>query len=347
MTRLDRPNYNGEWNEEHINWFAARFDGEEKEISSKTVQNAHGRVKENKGEQKPKTQDFRDLMRLVVKKRLARVTQGISGIKAYRIRMVSDDNPYVQELFSDRFALHLMSEVNLPPTKEEFSNLDDLFPDWTDRHQSKWNQERRWWYEIRHAFQRYKYLGGDFEDVPPCFNPELKENFVLRVNQLVCQYRAINLGWEEIKDSPYRWDLPDGSVEYTIWRSPEHLFFDLLNAHSVCRFVGSFSPKDSISSRTKADSISLVRAEFKKFNGCPDDRELLEENIAKAVKLYSGSYSESKEAVYCNFAGGGKLLDALKLSCDPAVKEACDQWEIADDAYLKYLEREHRNGGFS
>jgi hypothetical protein len=175
MTRLDRPNYNGEWNEEHINWFAARFDGEEKEISSKTVQNAHGRVKENKGEQKPKTQDFRDLMRLVVKKRLARVTQGISGIKAYRIRMVSDDNPYVQELFSDRFALHLMSEVNLPPTKEEFSNLDDLLPDWTDRHQSKWNQERRWWYEIRHAFQRYKYLGGDFEDVPPCFNPELKQ----------------------------------------------------------------------------------------------------------------------------------------------------------------------------
>ena len=44
-TRINRPKYNGEWNEEHIKWFEERFAGEEKEISSQTVQNAHGRVK--------------------------------------------------------------------------------------------------------------------------------------------------------------------------------------------------------------------------------------------------------------------------------------------------------------
>jgi hypothetical protein len=298
MMKLKRPKYNCEWNDEHIKWFAARFDGEEKEISSEIVQNAHGRIKENIEEQKPNAQDFRNLMRLVVKERLARVTQGVSGSSSYRIRMVSEDNPYEQELFSDGFALHIKFEVNLPPTKEEFSDLGDFFPDWKDRHQSIWNQECYWWNEIIRAFQQYKYRGGDFEDLPPCFNPKLKEDFSLRVNQLICQYIAINIGWKEIKDHLYRWNLPDGSIEYTIWKSPEHLFMDILHANSICRFVGHFSLDDSIKSRTKADRISLIRAEFKKFKGYPDDRNFLSENIAKAVQLHVGSYSKSKEAFY-------------------------------------------------
>jgi hypothetical protein len=345
--RINRPKYNGEWNEEHIKWFEERFAGEEKEISSQTVQNAHGRVKIDRGEQKPDKQDFRNLMRLVVKKGSARVSQGVSGISSYRIRMVSDHFPYNQELFSDMVACRLMFEVNLPPTKEEFSNLGDLLPDWTDRHQSKWKQERYWWFEIRHAFQRYKYFGGDFEDVPPCFNPELKESFALIVNELICQYKAIKIGWEEINDCLYTWNFPDGSIEHTIFRSPEELFYCLLHTHSICRFAGHFSPKDSISSRTKADSISLIRAESKKFKNSPEDRELLGKSIARAVELYGGSYSESKEAIYCDFAGGDQLLDILKVSCDSEIKEACERWETASDALLKYKERKYRNGGFS
>jgi hypothetical protein len=179
MARIERPDYFGEWKEEHIQWFVKKFASEKREISSENVQNAHGRTKENKGEQKPNAQDFRNLMRLIVKNRSARVTQGFSGIDNYRIRMVSVDNPYDQELFSDHFALYLKSSVNLPPTQEEFSNLGDLLPEWTDQHQFEWRQERYWWDNILHAFQQYKYLGGDFEDVPPCFNPELKNKFVL------------------------------------------------------------------------------------------------------------------------------------------------------------------------
>lgn len=347
MIKLQRPDYFGEWNDEHIKWFVARFANNKLEISSENVQNAHGRTKKNKGEQKPEAQDFRNLMRLVVKNRLARVTQGFSGISSYRIIIVSDDNPYNQELFSDRFALYLKFSVNLPPTQEEFSNLGDLLPDWTDRHQFEWRQESYWWSNILHAFQQYKYFGGDFEDVPPCFNPELKNNFVLRVNQLICQYRAIKLGWELIKDHHYRWDLSDGSVEHTIWKSPEHLFKDMLIAQSICRFVGHFSPKDSISPRTKADRLNLIRQELKNFRECSglDSIKQLSKNIENPLKSYKGKYSESKEAMYCNFAGGGRFLDALKLCCDPAVKEACERWETADDAHYKYLEREYRNGG--
>jgi hypothetical protein len=340
--KLNRPKYNGEWTDEHINWFVKRFAGEEKEISSEIVQNAHGRVKENRGEQKPKAQDFRNLMRLVVKKRLARVTQGFSEVSSYRIRLVFDDN-YIQDEFLNCL-LFYPSPPNLPPTKEEFSTtFSDLQVDWTPQHQEIWRKNHNWWCHVPKALSDHQYAGGDLEDLPDYFTKENKEHFVLMVNQIICQYRAIKLWWEvgARKEYYHGRNLPDGSIDYILWNCPDHLFIDMLRSRSICMFMNEMYPEKKFNRIYRADRISEIRAlvkEMEKLEDLNKRESMTKLNIVDPVRLLTRNHSESKEAFHCNFATSKRLRDILEQSSNPAVKEACKRWVSADEAWMKWFE---------
>jgi hypothetical protein len=68
MSRIKRPDYFGEWNDEHINWVVDVLKINHNEISSTDIQNVYKR--KGDGGQKPLAQDYRNLMRLLVKNRL-------------------------------------------------------------------------------------------------------------------------------------------------------------------------------------------------------------------------------------------------------------------------------------
>jgi hypothetical protein len=337
MHKIKRPRYNGKWTDIHVCWVIDRFKHRQEEIASRDIQKAHGRQK--KGEPDLNAQDFRNLMRLVVKNKLARVSNGFSGsfhkVSSYRIRLVSEDNPYVKEQLLDQMLFHL-SLVNLPPKREEFStNFSDIqVADWMQQHQIAWDREKYWWLQVCKAFHRYQYSGGDLEDLPHCFDLDAKENFVLRVNQLICQYVAIKLGWEELKMCSYKWDFPDGSFEETIWSSPEHLFVDMLQATSICRFLAYFSPEEKVvQGRTKADHCNKIIKSFEDSEPIPIEN----------VNLVTREYNKSQEAIHCNFAGGSRFQNHLKNSKNPAIRKAVYDWQIADIATFKYTERMYRN----
>jgi hypothetical protein len=337
MSRIKRPDYFGEWNDEHINWVVDVLKINHNEISSTDIQNVYRR--KGDGGKKPLAQDYRNLMRLLVKNRLARVTKGFSEIGSYRICLVSDDYPYIQDELLN-IVIFYPSRLKFPPTEEQFSTIypyDQMT--WTPQHKIVWKHVYYWWHSVFKAFTRHIYCGGDLEDLSSYFTKSHKERFILQINQFICEYKVIKIGWKEIKGYAFEWILPDGSSVYGVWKSPEHLFTDMLNARSICMFVGHFSTKENhIKPATKADHINAIRKSLK----------VSDESIRNdRVRLLVGNYFESKEAFYCEFSTGHGFYTVLERTNDPLVKEAVDRCASADKDWFKYYEHCYRDGTFT
>jgi hypothetical protein len=113
-----RPLFVGEWNQAHVDWFVSKFQGVKKEIDAREVEQKFGNRKDDKFPDwcEKKTDIFRYLMRLVVKCKLARVAQGFSEFKDYRIKMVSPSYPYIEKVFDDEIFSHPLISAPLSGT---------------------------------------------------------------------------------------------------------------------------------------------------------------------------------------------------------------------------------------
>jgi hypothetical protein len=113
----------------HVDWFVERFKDESKDIDAGTVaQNYH----QKKGEPKLDHQDYKNLMRLVVQKEFARVVDGFVTSKRYKIRMVSEEYPYIQTVFDEEFFLFMQPQDTVPNSQ----TCRKLFPEVSEQ---EWN----------------------------------------------------------------------------------------------------------------------------------------------------------------------------------------------------------------
>jgi hypothetical protein len=192
-----------QWNQSHINWFSSRFQNEKKEIKSRDVQKNY---RNRAGEPRLSSQDFRNLMRLVVKAGLARVTNGNVLSRKYEIKMVSEDFSYIQPLF-DREFLDDLSGEKLVPSFDEF--IKDYFPgletdelcDYMDR---LWCAAYFFVDLYREAFYCYNFHGNDIDRLyenKALFGKEYsapRDYFYSIIDCFVCEYRLFKMIANEI-----------------------------------------------------------------------------------------------------------------------------------------------------
>jgi hypothetical protein len=162
---------NFQWNESHIEWCLKTFKARTEELSTGDIEKLYTPKKRNgepkkgkpKGdEQTIDMQDFRNLMRLMVNKKHARVTNGFHQSKGYKIRMVSVDYPYIQEVFGTTVIetipwVFTSKSKDWEPSKSEEFNKIMIF--------------------YMFGFVVYTHMGGDFDYIFDKFSeyPEYSE----------------------------------------------------------------------------------------------------------------------------------------------------------------------------
>jgi hypothetical protein len=109
-----------QWSQVHIDWVVSKFIDKGNVCAADISHNYTRKA----GEPRFKADDFRRLMQLVVKNKLARVTKGHIASDSYRIRIVSDDYPYVPDDF-DEMTFSWLDKCNLAP---DISTLAAMFP---------------------------------------------------------------------------------------------------------------------------------------------------------------------------------------------------------------------------
>ncbi len=191
-----------QWDQFHLDWFISKFK-DEIYIEARTVQRKYRR---KKGEMKPSTQDFRNLMRLVVKNRLARVVKGCVSSKKYKIRMVSDSYPYTQNLFDEEI-LSYPCLANLIVEINDF--IEYSFPGLKLQNNDKIHQIRDevvmqskiYW----SAFSAYNFFGGDFDMAFEEVGISADEITIIpmdyysgQINSLILTYQALKLAAPEL-----------------------------------------------------------------------------------------------------------------------------------------------------
>lgn len=188
-----------QWNESHVDWFVKRFKGEQKELDARSVQRKYGWGLSS--------QDFRNLMRLVVQLEYARVTNGCVSSKRYKIRMISEQNPYLINLFDKELIEHKELNNIVP----EFYELIHIFlpeMEYINPHQEEaWDNHRLFVELIIEGFSVYNFHGGDYdivwestlcEGIMPSDN--YKDMFSLVMNVLAIEYVAYKVIIPEVRD---------------------------------------------------------------------------------------------------------------------------------------------------
>lgn len=217
-----------QWGELHINWVLEKFKDETKELAAGDIERQfrssikRGEPRKGKpkgGEQTIGTQDFRNLMRLMVINKLARVTRGSFKSKNYRIRLVSDEYPFTQDFFSKDLLFHHPHMLEPMPDIEDVKSVwMPSLNTWTESHQQAFETNKIRGYMYAEAFVAYNYLGGDFDNIFlqfPEFDLEStdvadsKKIFILHVLFFISLYTAFTVGLPElqkwykaIKDAP-------------------------------------------------------------------------------------------------------------------------------------------------
>jgi hypothetical protein len=196
-----------QWNKSHVDMFVERFKGSSECIDARTVQKEFRSFQRKVGIQKLYAQDFRNLMRFVVWNKFARVTQDCITSRNYKIRMVSDEYPYLQELFdTELFDNQLLKE----PIHETSALLELYFPDidkseWNSsfqKYRENWLVMARLYHE---AFLIHNLHGGDYDRLfkfeGVLFNRETRDSrsdLCKCIKHYVCQYKAFKLAENDL-----------------------------------------------------------------------------------------------------------------------------------------------------
>ena len=207
---------NFQWQEQHLEWFLRTFKGEIEELAARDITARYrprrgeprkGRSK--KGEQTIDAQDFRNLMRLMVLNKYARVTNSYQESRNYKIRMVSDDYPFIQEAFDRELFNHPFIKKPLPGVEEVkntyLTSVEGRGDASFDEAYKRSNTLGSLYVE---AFRIHNYEGGDFDlilhllDEPPMQPSDIadqRELFILHVRFFIAVYKAFKIGLPELQ----------------------------------------------------------------------------------------------------------------------------------------------------
>jgi hypothetical protein len=243
-----------QWNESHIDWFIKKFKGEQKELDARSVQRKYGWGLSS--------QDFRQLMRLVVKSGYARVTNGCVSSKRYKIRMISEQNPYRIDLFDKELIEH-KGLNNIVPEFDEL--LYVFFPEMEEYNvyqEEAWDNHRLFVELIVEGFSIYNFRGGDYDiiwesDLCEYITPSdnYKDLFFFIMNVLISEYIACKVIIPEVIDIAKR--TTDDEIPEI---DPNDVFINSISSVatlSILKHIEEltipFPPK--ISDRTYSDTI--------------------------------------------------------------------------------------------
>jgi hypothetical protein len=265
MIKLQRPDYFGEWTDEHINWAVEIFKNKTNELSAGDIQK---KIYLRKGEPYIHVQDFRNLMRLMVKNKRARVTNGFCQSKGYKIRMVSDEYPYVQEVFN----------ISVFDTIEwVFTNQ---CKDWEPSEREKFVKKMRL-YMI--GFGVYTHMGGDFNYIFEVVSeepekltvyPDDRTSFILYVLYFVSIYRML-------KTWIYSLKIPDQFYKRMLVDYEITCFAPFLCSHILAQHLVELENKDREYSRAHGYYLLSL------LNDCRTDHKTIEKIFNSSAKKFT------------------------------------------------------------
>jgi hypothetical protein len=317
-----------QWKESHVKWFLSKFKTDPKELSAGVIEkryypgNGEPRKGKPKGdEQTIDMQDFRNLMRLMVKKKFARVTSGHVKSKGYRIRMVSDKYHYVQQLFSKNLLIVRGVTERMPDFDSLFKKHLPHFSSWNESHLEAWGRQPRRLAMYCGAFAVYNYMGGDFDDLFD-FCPEHwtestdrineKEGFIIRISHFISMYKMLEIGRDEIVPHT-RLDEVRKILEVTHLNIHEIFFIELLYSNIVANFLLVIESKNlSYSNRTVSNHFQLLNK--RKAEGADWDEFLI-----SLEKIFNVSDAANH---YVADGNGCNLIYSLSKSTNQEVQKA-------------------------
>jgi hypothetical protein len=198
-----------QWDESHIYMFIELFNNRAEDIDGRTVQSNFRSFQRRKRVPKLYAQDYRNLMRLIVRNKFARVTNSCFTSKRYRIKLVTDDYPYERIVFDEELFCHpWLNDLFSRPT----NFIENIFPvmrlgKWDSSYQSAWDTAAHLPRAYLESCMEYNSSGGDFhykllgQEVVITSNKirDFGNFYYQQVNYYICQYRAFKLAKSEIE----------------------------------------------------------------------------------------------------------------------------------------------------
>ncbi len=358
-----------QWQPHHVEWFVETFGKKKGDLSSGDIEKRYTpkkgeprKGKSKNGEQRITPQDFRNLMRLVVKGKFARVTQSHVRGKGYRVRMVSEDYPYVQKVFKE-WAYSTVDElIFLNPMPDREMLLSAYIPDanieWVDKIDDLWRMTFNRGLNYLMAFQACHKDGGDLDAIfdyleRAQLNIEAtggyaeapmedgkRELFTLEIHFRATLYRAFEIGNQELLD--------DAAAHAFQPHCPEthfaDVFFASLRSDLIRDFLWSLEcseqPIKKLASRTYYDHALLLLAEYRAKTKAEsiDAKEWHQDAIEEKLKFLMGGYKPSAEAWYrFDNEEGKRWRGILAMSDRPEVKAALAEVESAFQAREAFM----------
>jgi hypothetical protein len=320
------PPYKGEWGQEHIDWFiqnSARLTNKKTELISSAEIIQIASPKENEPNITP--QKARELMQLIVTSKIARVTNGFVESTEYRIKMCSDVDCfyYLDDLFGHELLFRLYVVDLIFPKDVLCRYLEKPINDWTDENEAVYRYQAKRMRCVINCFWQYSFNGGDMGDFggfATFGDIESKKWFLLYVNELICLYKVLKIGWEELDKSGIQ--------------SADELFMLLLEANAACIFLKNFKRYEPapIKPSTMRKEVQKIARDLE-----PGCLQKLPEN--RTIFVMGKDYAEADDLVVktCNFASGGRYIDELSRSENNDIKIAVDDYYRAFIAVLKAM----------
>jgi hypothetical protein len=306
------------WEEHHIDWFLKKFKDDGRELSARDVGKKYRPKKGEltKNEQTIDSQDFRNLMRLIVMNEYARVTKGSFKDSWYRIRMVSAGYPYIQELFdSEIFSNQFMCEPLPKPDVLMEIYLPSLKV-WSELHQAAWVKSFNVGVLYVDAFHMYNYLGGDFDNIFLSFLDEdldEKRLFTLEVVHYVALYKAFKIGISELRadcqtNSKYR--VPDDHNSF---------FISVFRSFVIKGFLLKLETKDvKFSHRYMSDIFNPILKFYTAGQRIPPAL------FTPIHKIFKPS-----DELFYRCGAASQWLEVLRRSNNPEIKKAVQEVKVA------------------
>jgi hypothetical protein len=279
------------------------------------------------GRRKPDVKDFAQLMRLVVQDGSARVKQGLVCSKSYKIQMVSNDYPFVQNIFDDC----VFGKQHIPnpmPVPEEILKKLPNGTSWDEVLQRDWEFARFKADMFTCALEKiYIYHGFNLDFLFECvidsygnsvvLSEWKKEQWALEIRKYISMYQAFSIGRQEILDN------------FGIDHNKAFLIaygYNFIRGFLSEYWDRSHSKKVKPSKHTR-EAVSLWET------GHP-----IPEKLMKAAFRNNRLDPHFRYAIFKS--DGDEFVPALKESADPLVVKYCNQWL---DTHAELLKLPHRH----
>ncbi len=318
-----------QWKDSHIDWFIKRFKNESKDINAGIVAQNYRR---KSGEPSLNHQDYKNLMRLVVQKEFARVTQGFFTSSKYAIRMVSEDYPYIQTVLDEELFLFMQSQDTVPDSQM----CRKLFPEVSEQEWNSHSCHEAYKFmvcravAIHDAFFVQNYRGGDLstsvlKELGSDKNSgKWADYFQLEIESFILQYKALKASSPELsslylKDTPTAtgWLLFQSKVGATPFvYAYNYYFYRVVQANLIWDFWRSMNrpgKNDKRSANTELKKWGEILSGRK--DGCP----LVDSDYPIDTSDYSQEFLDVRMFY--------QLVKDLRLIANrPEVIEAVDSW---------------------